>query len=64
MKVVHPILISDGILYLLDFNLKVYIFYSSYHRGQAAPTGNSPPPFGPSLKLDFELEMVATYAIV
>ncbi|XP_068322814.1 fumarylacetoacetase [Pyrus communis] len=28
-------------------------------RGQAAPTGNSPPPFGPSLKLDFELEMAA-----
>ncbi|KAM1005254.1 hypothetical protein ACFX13_005391 [Malus domestica] len=28
-------------------------------KGQGAPTGNSPPPFGPSLKLDFELEMAA-----
>ncbi|PSS24785.1 Fumarylacetoacetase [Actinidia chinensis var. chinensis] len=26
-------------------------------RGQGHPTGNSPPYFGPSLKLDFELEM-------
>ncbi|XP_057497953.1 fumarylacetoacetase-like [Actinidia eriantha] len=26
-------------------------------RGQSHPTGNSPPYFGPSLKLDFELEM-------
>ncbi|KAG2684422.1 hypothetical protein I3760_10G076700 [Carya illinoinensis] len=28
-------------------------------RGQGQPTGNSPPYFGPSLKLDFELEMAA-----
>ncbi|KAE8689823.1 Fumarylacetoacetase [Hibiscus syriacus] len=28
-------------------------------RGQGRPTGNSPPYFGPSLKLDFELEMAA-----
>lgn len=28
-------------------------------RGQGQPTGNSPPYFGPSLKLDFELEMVS-----
>lgn len=28
-------------------------------RGQVRPTGNSPPYFGPSLKLDFELEMAA-----
>nr|DAD23532.1 TPA_asm: hypothetical protein HUJ06_024995 [Nelumbo nucifera] len=28
-------------------------------RGQGHPTGNSPPYFGPSLKLDFELEMAA-----
>ncbi|KAK9224177.1 hypothetical protein WN944_012627 [Citrus x changshan-huyou] len=28
-------------------------------RGQFAPSGNSPPPFGPSQKLDFELEMAA-----
>lgn len=28
-------------------------------RGQGHPAGNSPPYFGPSLKLDFELEMVS-----
>ncbi|BBH00670.1 fumarylacetoacetase, putative [Prunus dulcis] len=28
-------------------------------RGQGPPAGNSPPPFGPSVKLDFELEMAA-----
>ncbi|XP_020520298.1 fumarylacetoacetase isoform X1 [Amborella trichopoda] len=28
-------------------------------RGQSFPVGNSPPYFGPSLKLDFELEMAA-----
>jgi fumarylacetoacetase len=28
-------------------------------RGQGHPTGNAPPYFGPSLKLDFELEMAA-----
>ncbi|KAH7545292.1 fumarylacetoacetase [Ziziphus jujuba] len=28
-------------------------------RGQSHPTGNSPPYFGPSLKLDYELEMAA-----
>ncbi|OMO64741.1 hypothetical protein COLO4_31878 [Corchorus olitorius] len=28
-------------------------------RGQGPPTGNSPPYFGPSMKLDFELEMAA-----
>ncbi|KAL6990690.1 fumarylacetoacetase [Sarracenia purpurea var. burkii] len=28
-------------------------------RGQGYPSGNSPPYFGPSLKLDFELEMAA-----
>lgn len=28
-------------------------------RGQGPPTGNAPPYFGPSLKLDFELEMAA-----
>uniref|UniRef100_A0A5B7C1W2 Fumarylacetoacetase n=1 Tax=Davidia involucrata TaxID=16924 RepID=A0A5B7C1W2_DAVIN len=28
-------------------------------RGQGRPTGNAPPYFGPSLKLDFELEMAA-----
>ncbi|KDP37782.1 hypothetical protein JCGZ_06461 [Jatropha curcas] len=28
-------------------------------RGQGHPTGNSPPYFGPSMKLDFELEMAA-----
>ncbi|KAL5988010.1 hypothetical protein ACLOJK_035773 [Asimina triloba] len=28
-------------------------------RGQGHPVGNSPPKFGPSLKLDFELEMAA-----
>lgn len=35
-----------------------------YLRGQGAPTGNSPPYFGPSLKLDFELEMVKPCAII
>ncbi|TYK13005.1 fumarylacetoacetase [Cucumis melo var. makuwa] len=28
-------------------------------RGQSRPVGDSPPPFGPSAKLDFELEMAA-----
>lgn len=29
-----------------------------YYRGQGHPTPNNPPYFGPSRKLDFELEMV------
>ncbi|XVF87837.1 hypothetical protein PTKIN_Ptkin18bG0152700 [Pterospermum kingtungense] len=32
-------------------------------RGQGYPTGDSPPYFGPSLKLDFELEMVYDMSI-
>ena len=43
--------------YILYFH--VFLF-----RGQGAPSGNSPPYFGPSLKLDFELEMVSHYAII
>lgn len=35
-------------------------FYVS--RGQGHPSGNSPPYFGPSRKLDFELEMVSHIA--
>lgn len=30
----------------------------TFRRGQSAPAGNSPPQFGPSAKMDFELEMV------
>lgn len=41
-----------------------YFFHMFYLRGQGAPTGNSPPYFGPSLKLDFELEMVKPCAII
>lgn len=33
--------------------------YFSVFRGQGHPTGNSAPYFGPSQKLDFELEMVS-----
>lgn len=33
------------------------------YRGQGHPTGNSAPYFGPSRKLDFELEMVRAYVI-
>lgn len=40
---------SDPILYAFCFS----------SRGQGYPTGNSPPYFGPSRKLDFELEMVS-----
>lgn len=32
-------------------------------RGQDRPVGNSPPYFGPSRKMDFELEMVRYYQI-
>jgi hypothetical protein len=35
------------------------IDYFSALRGQGHPTGNSGPYFGPSQKLDFELEMVS-----
>lgn len=42
----------------VEWNLILYNFYLFYHRGQGPPAGNSPPPFGPSVKLDFELEMV------
>lgn len=38
----------------LDFSL----VYFTFSRGQSAPVGDSPPNFGPSAKLDFELEMV------
>jgi hypothetical protein len=35
------------------------LIISLFFRGQGHPTGNSAPYFGPSQKLDFELEMVS-----
>uniref|UniRef100_A0A7N0UEC3 Fumarylacetoacetase n=1 Tax=Kalanchoe fedtschenkoi TaxID=63787 RepID=A0A7N0UEC3_KALFE len=38
----------------------MFMTYAFYHfRGQAHPAGDSPPYFGPTKKLDFELEMAA-----
>lgn len=37
----------------------LFDYFSLFCRGQGHPTGNSPPYFGPSKKLDFELEMVS-----
>lgn len=39
--------------FLLIFTLVIFLC-----RGQDRPKGNSPPYFGPSRKMDFELEMV------
>lgn len=39
-----------------------YYYFLVPTRGQGHPAGNSPPYFGPSRKLDFELEMVSFLA--
>lgn len=49
--------VTFGISFLYNSSLNV----SS--RGQGHPTGNSAPYFGPSRKLDFELEMVRMYGM-
>lgn len=38
---------------------RLFHHFSLFFRGQGHPTGNSAPYFGPSRKLDFELEMVS-----